>query len=220
MGGRFCSLDQLRNSVSEIQLRPPKKRSPPKIEVFFAEIRWRPKKKGLRLRLKCFSIWITFPEEFGAMFDRNLQVFFLWSSSAQISMGGHLNVDGDTLTLDWGTRPPYNLSTTCAPHKRETCLPKRGLCPKESNRLGVTRVQFGVWVPLNTDHQYKIRGQEPLFRRFRDEDFTPEFVEFCAYFAKKTFFGLRARIWGKNLIVPPKLFMPPPQSRYSFAGPE
>ena len=36
---------------------------------------------------------------------------------AQISMGGHLNLDGgtlnldgETLTLDGGTRPPYNLS--------------------------------------------------------------------------------------------------------------
>ena len=42
------------------------------------------------------------------------------SSSAQISMGGRLNLDGGTLnldggtlTLDGGTRPPYNLSTAC-----------------------------------------------------------------------------------------------------------
>ena len=33
------------------------------------------------------------------------------SSSAQISMGGRLNLDEGTLTFDGGTRPPYNLST-------------------------------------------------------------------------------------------------------------
>ena len=37
-------------------------------------------------------------------------LFFISSSSAQISMG-MLNLDGGTLTLDGGTRPPYNLST-------------------------------------------------------------------------------------------------------------
>ena len=38
-------------------------------------------------------------------------LFFVWSSSAQISMGVHLNPDGGTLTQDGGTRLPYNLST-------------------------------------------------------------------------------------------------------------
>ena len=33
------------------------------------------------------------------------------SSSAQISMGGRLNLDWGMLTLDGGTRSPYNLST-------------------------------------------------------------------------------------------------------------
>ena len=37
--------------------------------------------------------------------------------------------------------------------------------------------------PQNNGHQPSIRGQEPFFRKFRDEDlsflvFTPEFVEF------------------------------------------
>ena len=42
--------------------------------------------------------------------------FFVWSNSAQISMGWHLNLDGGTLNLDGGTltlnggtRPPAYL---------------------------------------------------------------------------------------------------------------
>ena len=45
-------------------------------------------------------------------------LLLLWSSSAQLSMGGRLNLNGGTLnlnggtlTLDGGTHPPYNLST-------------------------------------------------------------------------------------------------------------
>ena len=45
-------------------------------------------------------------------------LFFLCSSSNQLSMegclslnGGTLNLDGGRLSLDWGTHSPYNLST-------------------------------------------------------------------------------------------------------------
>ena len=44
-------------------------------------------------------------------FIRDDWFLFISSSSAQIAMGGRLNFDGETLTLDGGTRPPYNLST-------------------------------------------------------------------------------------------------------------
>ena len=40
-------------------------------------------------------------------------LFFLWSSSAQLSMGERLNLDG-------GTRPPYNLSTGL--YRLQLCL--------------------------------------------------------------------------------------------------
>ena len=58
----------------------------------------------------------TRPEFVG--FIRANWLLFVCSSSAQISMGGRLNLDGGTLnldggtlTLDGGTRPLYNLST-------------------------------------------------------------------------------------------------------------
>ena len=89
------------------------KKSSPEIEVFFLpKLGEDPsKKKGFRRKLKCF-----FSE---------LGLFCLIIQSAQISMGGHLNLDGGTLnlaggtltldggtlTLDGGMRPPYNLST-------------------------------------------------------------------------------------------------------------
>ena len=71
-------------------------------------IRWRPKKK------KVFTaIWdYIWPEFVG--FIRAGWLFFVWSSSAQISMGKTRNLDGGTLTLDRGTSlpaSPYNLRT-------------------------------------------------------------------------------------------------------------
>ena len=73
--------------------------------------------------------------------------------------------------------------TASAPQTRNL-PPKRGLCPKESNRFGANGVQFGAWDPLNTDNQPSICGQEPLFCRFCDEDL------FFLFF----FFGLHLRI--------------------------
>ena len=82
---------------------------------FFPEIRWRPKKKVF------IAVWDYIrPELVG--FIRAGWLFFVWSSSAQISMGGRLNFDGGTLNLNrgtlnlnGGTRPPYNLSTALSP---------------------------------------------------------------------------------------------------------
>ena len=70
------------------------------------------KKKSLRRYSKAFSgrnqkfiFCITIFAEFGAMFDGTLYVFFLSSTSTQISIGGRLNLDGGTLNLDGGRVP-------------------------------------------------------------------------------------------------------------------
>ena len=72
------------------------------------------KKKGFT------AIWDYIRPEFVA-FIRAGWLLFVSSSSAQISMGGRLNLDGGTLnlgggtlTLDGGTRPLHNLSTARA----------------------------------------------------------------------------------------------------------
>ena len=91
-----------------------KKRSSPKIEVFFPQNQVNTKKK----RKKVFTaIWDYLLPEFVG-FIRAGWLLIVSSSSAKISMGGPLNLDGGTpnldggtLTLDGGTRPPYNLST-------------------------------------------------------------------------------------------------------------
>ena len=57
------------------------------------------------------------------------------------------------------------------PPKPELCAPKRGLCPKGSNRLGATRVQLEAWDPQNAGYHPRIPKQEQFFRRFRGEDF-------------------------------------------------
>ena len=63
------------------------------------------------------AIWDYIPPEFVGFICAGW-LLTVSSSSAQISMGGRLNLDGGTLnldggtlTLDGGTRPPYNLST-------------------------------------------------------------------------------------------------------------
>ena len=52
-------------------------------------------------------------------------------------MGGHLNLDGGTLTLDRGTRPPYNLSTDYNPY----CM-KKNKQTKNRCSVQVTGVKF------------------------------------------------------------------------------
>ena len=66
------------------------------------------------------AIWDYIRPEFVG-FIRASWLLIVSSSSAQISMGGRLNLDGGTLNLDGGTlthdggrvppRPPYNLSS-------------------------------------------------------------------------------------------------------------
>ena len=86
-------------------MKTKKKRSSQKIEVFFRRNQVKTKKKGLHRNLGL------------CIFGRNLRfiragwLLIVSSSSAQILMGGRLNLDGGTLNLDGGTRPPYNLST-------------------------------------------------------------------------------------------------------------
>ena len=78
-----------------------------KLKSFFPEIRWRPKRKKERSSPQFVTI-------FGKIFVWSFSpgwLFFLWFSSAQLSVRGRLNFDGGTLTLDGGKRPPYNLST-------------------------------------------------------------------------------------------------------------
>ena len=129
MGGRFCSLDQLYKKftgndvvsiVAEIEWRPEtRKRSSPEIEVIFSRNQVKTKKKGLHRYLKSVFPKIKripkkrsspqFATTLGWKFVISFSIgwlFFLWSSSAQLSMVGRLNLDGGTLNLDGGTRPP------------------------------------------------------------------------------------------------------------------
>ena len=45
-----------------------------------------------------------------------------------------------------GAVPPQ--LTACAPPKRKLCLPKRGLCPEEINRLGASGAQIEVQISV------------------------------------------------------------------------
>ena len=100
------TLLQLRPNFSQNYVIPS-----PQLKCFFPGTRWRPKKKVFT------AIWDYIRPEFVG-FIRAGWLLIVSSSSAQISMGGRLNLhggtlnlDGGTLTFDGGTRPPYNLST-------------------------------------------------------------------------------------------------------------
>ena len=82
------------------------KRSSPKLEMFFPRNQVKTKKKVFT------AIWDYIRPKFVG-FIRAGWLLIVSSSSAQISMGGRLNLDGGTLnldggtlTLDGGTRPP------------------------------------------------------------------------------------------------------------------
>ena len=107
MGVRFCSLDQFYKKFSGNDAFPSPKLNKDQ------------KKKGLRRQLKSFFPAIRGrPKErlslqFATIFGRKCAgsfspgwLFFLCSSSDQLSMRGRINLDGRTLTLDGGTRPP------------------------------------------------------------------------------------------------------------------
>ena len=112
MGGRFCSLDQLYKKFSENDVLPsPKLNEDHKQEKVFAGNWSHFSPKSGEDQKKRFSpqFAIIFGKELVGSFSPGW-LFFLWSSSAQLSVAGRLNLDEGTLTLD-GTRPPYNLST-------------------------------------------------------------------------------------------------------------
>ena len=118
--------------------------------------------------------------------------------------------------------------------KREFCPSERGLCPKESIRLGATGVQFEAWDSQNTGYYPRIRVQELFFRRFCFKDsffcglsqksckferflkWKPFFFRFSPQsswnFAIKTFvYGPHFQIQSiKVFMLPQNLFMPPP----------
>ena len=62
-----------------------------------------------------------------------------------------------------GPFPPSNHCLCPSPPQTRIVPPKRGLCPKESNRLGVTGVQFNAWGSKNTGNHPGIREQELFF---------------------------------------------------------
>ena len=89
MKERFCSLDQLYKKFSGNDVFPsPKLNEDQKQE------------KGLRRNFE-----IIFGRKFVGSFTPGW-LFFLWSSGAQLSVGGRLHLDGGTLNLDGGRVPP------------------------------------------------------------------------------------------------------------------
>ena len=107
MGGRFCGLDQLYKKFSGNDvLRSPKLNEDQKQEkgirrklVIFPRNQMKIK-KGLRRKLRPF-----FGRKFVGSFSPGW-LFFLWSSSAQLSMGGRLTLDGGTPNSRWGDVSP------------------------------------------------------------------------------------------------------------------
>ena len=123
------------------------------------------------------------------------------------------------------------------PPKRKLCPPKRGLCPEEINRLGLLECK---WMPKTPklvltaaifvdSHREFVK----IFGKFwKFEEKKQEFVEI---FVLKTFFCWSSfsfdphsnklyvppcpvRIHINKLLVPPKIYFCPPQSRYPGAG--
>ena len=112
MGKRFCSLDQLYKKFSGNDVFPSpklnedqnKKKASPKIDVIFPRNQVKTKKRSSP------QFATIFGKKFAGSFSPGW-LFFLWLSSAQLSIGGCLNLNGGTLNLDGRTRPPYNIST-------------------------------------------------------------------------------------------------------------
>ena len=114
MGGHFCSLDLLYKKFRVNDVFPSPKLNEEqkqeslrrKLKSFFPKSGEDQKKRSLP------QLSTIFGRKFVGSFSPG-RLFFLWSSSAQLSMGGRLkidwgtlNLDGGTLTLDGGTRPP------------------------------------------------------------------------------------------------------------------
>ena len=83
-----------------------------------------------------------------------------------------------------GPCPPNNCFY---PPKREVSPPSEDCAPKETNRLGVTGVQFEAWDSQNTAYHPWIRKKELFFRRFCNKD--------------RLFFWLHPKIHQFSLII-------------------
>ena len=107
-------------------MKTKRKRSSPETKVIFRRNQVETKKKGLG-----HKIATIFGRKFVGCFSTD-RLFFLWSFSAQLFMGGRLNFDGGTQNFDGGTqildggcvppRPPYNFSSgtgTCYSHEQK-----------------------------------------------------------------------------------------------------
>ena len=87
------------------------------LKCFFPEIRWRPKKRSSPIVEVYFprnqftpAIWDDIRPEFVRLIHAGW-LFFVWLSSAQISMGVTPKSRWGDAKSRWRTRPPYNLST-------------------------------------------------------------------------------------------------------------
>ena len=116
-----------------------KKKSSPKIEVFFSRNQVKTKKK-IKWK-KVFNAILDYIQPEFVGFIRAGWLLIVWSSSAQISMGERLNLDREMLNFDGGTRPPYNLSTDQSRPKFLETLIKNTTCSycacKSSKTKGV-----------------------------------------------------------------------------------
>ena len=151
-----------------------KKRSSPTVEVF--------------LLLNHFSrgIWCYIRPQF--------------VGSAQISMVGHLNLDGGTLnldggtlTLDGGTRTPYNLSNGCRPTGNSAQMRKLACCDRAKSFMKMVstgmretrnpqwRAVSGVW-PSRRRHERGLGAPRPLRTR-----------KLCIFLLKYLKRGLKAK---------------------------
>ena len=87
-------------------MKTKKKRSSPKIEGFFSRNQVKTKTKTKKEKVFT-AIWDYIgPEIVG--FIRAGWLLIVSSSSAQISMGGRLDLDGGDANSPWGTRPPMS----------------------------------------------------------------------------------------------------------------
>ena len=130
MGGRFFSLDQLYKKFRGNNVFPsPKLNENQKQKKAFAE-NWSHffPKSGEDQKERSSPQFVTiFGKKFVWSFSPGW-LFFLWFSSAQLSVGGRQNFDGGTLTLDEGTRPPASpLQFKYCPHPLASG--GWGLCP-------------------------------------------------------------------------------------------
>ena len=110
-----------------------------------------------------------------------------------------------------------SLPNDCLCPPNENCAPKRGLCPKEINRLWATGVQIEALDFHNSAYRPTIRVQELFFRNFCG--LTPDFMKFRVDFGTKNFFFLwsspfsfdpHSRIHINKTLVPPKIYLCPP----------